>query len=80
MVGPFVRAVAGVTWVRQSAEREPVGAGRYAALVVLGDSLSDNGNAGRALDCPVWVQRLWKRSPPAPAGEPGAARTTPSAV
>jgi phospholipase/lecithinase/hemolysin len=39
-------------------EREPVGAGRYAALVVLGDSLSDNGNAGRFSDGPVWVERL----------------------
>lgn len=31
---------------------------RYSALVVLGDSLSDGGNAGRFTDGPVWVELL----------------------
>lgn len=31
---------------------------RYGAIVALGDSLTDNGNAGRYSDGPVWVERM----------------------
>lgn len=31
---------------------------RYGAIVAMGDSLSDNGNAGRYSDGPVWVERM----------------------
>ena len=34
---------------------------KFAALVVFGDSLSDNGNAGRYSNGPVWVEELGTR-------------------
>ncbi len=34
----------------------------YTGLVVFGDSLSDNGNAGRFSDGPVWVEHLARRA------------------
>lgn len=47
------------TWLEMLAEAGPARpSGATRALVVLGDSLSDTGNAGRFCDGPVWVEGL----------------------
>lgn len=46
----------GTSVAAQPASQTKAGAGRLNGLVVFGDSLSDNGNAGRFSNGPIWVE------------------------
>lgn len=51
-------AAALVAGAMATAEAEPPS---FSGLVVIGDSLSDSGNAGRFSDGPVWVEHVAER-------------------
>jgi outer membrane lipase/esterase len=55
-IRPFIIVAASVL-MNSSVQAAPA----FAQLVVFGDSLSDNGNAGRASNGPVWVEHLATR-------------------
>ena len=70
-------AAALVPGAMATAEAEPPS---FSALVVIGDSLSDSGNAGRFADGPVWVEHVAERLAVTLRPRGLAAPTSPSAV